>query len=147
MGGLRVIVLDTNVISELLRPSPDVRVVAWVESLTGSVAVTTVTIAELLAGVRMLPDGRRKDVLAKHIELSLQPYRHTRAVLPFDEAAARSYADVLAARKKAGAPISTADAQIAAICLAHEATCATRNVNDFAHTGVRLIDPWRTGLE
>lgn len=110
-------------------------------------AVTTVTIAELLVGVRVLPDGRYKDELPKHIELALQPSRHTHAVLAFDEDAARSYADVLAARKKAGAPISTADAQIAAICLAHEATCATRNVNDFAHTGVHLINPWQTDLE
>lgn len=63
-------------------------------------------------------------------------------MLPFDDVAADRYADVLVARVRAGAPISTADAQIAAICLTHEATCATRNVKDFQHTGVELVDPW-----
>jgi len=139
-----VIVLDTNVISEVFRPSPEVNVVEWLASLTGDVAITSVTLAELLAGVRRLPDGRRKAELRKHIESALEPYRGSRSVLPFDESAAGCYADVLAAREAAGAPISTADAQIAAICLAHDATCATRNIKDFAHTGVELIDPWET---
>ena len=64
-------------------------------------------------------------------------------MLPFDDVAADRYADVLVARESAGAPISTAAAQIAAICLAHGATCATRNVKDFAHTGVEVVDPWQ----
>ena len=74
---------------------------------------------------------------------ALEPYRGSRAVLPFDDMAAERYADVLAARENAGAPISTADAQIAAICLAHGAICATRTRKDFAHTGVELVDPWK----
>jgi len=138
-----VIVLDTNVISEVFRPSPEARVIGWLASLTGDVAVTSVTLAELLAGVRRLPAGRRKTELTKHIESALGPYRGSRSVLPFDEAAAECYADVLVAREAAGARISTADAQIAAICLAHGATCATRNVKDFVHTGVELVDPWK----
>ena len=137
-----MIVLDTNVISEIFRPSPEASVVDWLASLTGEVAITSVTLAELLAGVRRLPAGRRKSELTKHIESALGPYRGSRAVLPFDEAAAECYADVLAAREAAGAPISTADAQIAAICQAHGATCATRNVKDFTHTGIDLINPW-----
>lgn len=138
-----MIVLDTNVISEIFRPSPEPRVVDWLASLAGDVAITSVTLAELLAGVRRLPDGRRKSELTRRIDAALEPYRGSRAVLPFDDVAADRYADVLVARDNAGAPISTADAQIAAICLAHEATCATRNVKDFVCTGVELVDPWK----
>ena len=137
-----MIVLDTNVISEIFRPSPNPGVVRWLTSLTGDVAITSITLAELLAGVRRLPDGRRKDDLVQRINAAVELYRGSRAVLPFDDLAAERYADVLLARQSAGAPISTADAQIAAICLAHGATCATRNLKDFANTGVELIDPW-----
>ena len=137
-----MIVLDTNVISEIFRPQPDARVVAWLEALTGDVAITAITLAELLAGVRQLPDGARKRTLADRIETAVTPYRDGRSVLAFDDAAANRYADILAARESAGSPISTADAQIAAICRVHDATCATRNTKDFEHTGVDLIDPW-----
>ena len=137
-----MIVLDTNVVSEVLRPAPDPTVVAWLGALTGDVAVTAVTLAELLAGVRRLSEGRRKSVLAEHIDAVLQTYRDSGSILAFDEVAASHYADILAARERAGLPISTADAQIAAICRARAATCATRNTKDFAHTGVDLVDPW-----
>ncbi|WBB64020.1 type II toxin-antitoxin system VapC family toxin [Streptomyces sp. WMMC500] len=138
-----MIVLDTNVISEIFRPQPDASVVAWLESLTGDVAITAVTLAELLAGVRRLPDGRRKRVLSTRIATAVEPYRDDHSVLSFDAGAAERYADILVAREVAGLPISTADAQIASICLAHDATCATRNLKDFAHTGVELLDPWQ----
>lgn len=137
-----MIVLDTNVISEIFRPSPEPRVVEWLVSLTGDVAITSITLAELLAGVRRLPEGRRKHELARGIEEAVAPYRGSRSVLAFDADAAERYAEVLEARDAAGAPISTADAQIAAICLAHGAVCATRNVKDFQHTGVKIVDPW-----
>lgn len=140
-----MIVLDTDVISEVFRPQPDAQVVAWLESLTGDVAITAVTLAELLAGARRLPDGRRKSELSTRIEAAVEPYRGDRSVLPFDEACAGQYADILLAREMVGLPISTADAQIAAICRAHHATCATRNLKDFAHTGVELVDPWTAG--
>ncbi|HMQ65178.1 MAG TPA: type II toxin-antitoxin system VapC family toxin [Arachnia sp.] len=137
-----MIVLDTNVVSEVLRPAPDPTVVAWLGALTGDVAVTAVTLAELLAGVRRLSEGRRKSVLAEHIDAVLQTYRDSGSILAFDEVAASHYADILAARERAGLPISTADAQIAAICRTRAATCATRNTKDFAHTGIDLVDPW-----
>lgn len=137
-----MIILDTNVISEIFRPRPEPRVVDWLASLEGDVAITAVTLAELLAGVRRLPDGRRRDELAQRIEEAVAPYRGSRSVLAFDDDAAERYAEVLASREASGAPISTADAQIAAICLRHGATCATRNVKDFQHTGVELVDPW-----
>lgn len=114
-----MIVLDTNVIVEIFGPSP-----------------------ELLAGVRRLPEGRWKDELTRRIDTALELYRGSRSVLPFDDLAADRYADVLTACETAGVPISTADAQIAATYLANNATCATRNAKDFAHTGVDLVDPW-----
>lgn len=137
-----MIVLDTNVISEVFRPQPQPRVVAWLESLTGDVAITAVTLAELLAGVCRIPDGQRKSALSAKIDTALQPYRDTRAVLAFDDEAADYYADILVAREGMGLPISAPDAQIAAICRVHAATCATRNVKDFVGTGIELIDPW-----
>ncbi len=138
-----MIVLDTNVISEILRPEPDDAVVAWMEDLTGDVAITAITLAELLAGLRHLPKGRRRSTLAARIDAALEPYRESRAILSFDERAADKYADILAAREQAGRPIHTAAAQIAAICRAHDAACATRNTSDFTGTGVELIDPWK----
>jgi predicted nucleic acid-binding protein len=137
-----VIVLDTNVISEILRPRPEPRIVAWLEALTDGVAITTITMAELLAGVRRLPDGRRKADLEAAIDGAILPYRDTRSLLPFDAEAAAEYARVFVARERAGLPVSMADAQIAAICRVHRAVCATRNAKDFAHTGVELVDPW-----
>lgn len=139
-----MIVLDTNVISEIFRPQPDARVVAWLESLGGEVAITSVALAELLAGVRRLPSGGRRSTLTARVEAAVQPYRDTRAVLAFDDEAADHYADILVARERAGLPISMADAEIAAICRAHAATCATRNAKDFVHTKVDLVDPWAT---
>lgn len=137
-----MIVLDTNVLSEIFRPRPDTRVVAWLESLAGEVAITAVTLAELLAGVRRLPAGTRRLMLAATIDTALEPYRETRAILPFDDLAAEQYAEVLVAREQAGLPMGTADAQIAAICRSRGAMCATRNTKDFVGTGVELIDPW-----
>lgn len=128
-----MIVLDTNVISEIFRPRPEERVIDWIGSLTGEVAITSVTLTELLAGVRQLPSSRRKIALTTPIEAALEPYRGSRSVLPFDDLAADRYANVLIARESAGSPISTANEQIAAICLVHCAFCATRNVKDFTH--------------
>ncbi|MEE2059569.1 type II toxin-antitoxin system VapC family toxin [Rhodococcus artemisiae] len=137
-----MIVLDTNVVSELFRPRPEPRVIAWLEALTDDVAITAITLAELLAGARRLPDGRRKAGLEAAIDGAIQPYRDTRSLLAFDEAAAMEYAEVFIARERAGMSISMADAQIAAICRVHRATCATRNTKDFVQSGVELVDPW-----
>ena len=137
-----MIILDTNVVSELFKPEPEPNVVTWICSLSEDVAITTVTYAELLAGVQRLPTGRRKAELGVGLNQILHSYASTGVVLPFDVAAAKQYADVLERRFRNGTPISTADAQIAAICLTHEATCATRNVKDFMGTGVSVIDPW-----
>lgn len=137
-----MIVLDTNVISELFRPRPAPVVMAWLEALTDDVAITTITFAELLAGVRRLPDSRRRTDLDLAITTAIQPYRQSRSLLAFDDTAAEQYADLVVARERVGRPISTADAQIAAICRATGAICATRNTRDFEDTGVALVDPW-----
>lgn len=121
---------------------PDSRVVTWLESLAEDVALTVITLAELLAGLRRLPDSRRKTELQAQIDVALLPYRDTRSVLAFDDDAASHYADIVVARERVGRPISTADAQIAAICRSHRATCATRNAKDFTGTGIDLINPW-----
>lgn len=137
-----MIVLDTNVISEIVRPQPDARVLSWLESLTDDVAITTITLAELLAGVRRLPEGRRKVELESALDDVLHLYRESPALLGFDDSSARAYAQIFVDREQAGLPISMADAQIAAICRSNDAICATRNTKDFRHTGVELINPW-----
>ncbi len=135
-----MIVLDTSVISELARPTPDQGVLTWAGA-QDDVAVTAVTVAELLYGVARLPDGARKVRLAEGI-LAMVDEDLAGRVLAFDRAAASHYAELVAARDRAGHPISVADGQIAAICRAHRAVLATRNVGDFADVGTKLVDPW-----
>lgn len=137
-----MIVLDTNVISEVFRREPNARVVSWLESIDDEVAITAITLAELVAGVRRLPSGRRRSALIGSIERAVQPHRDTGSVLPFDDQAADQYAEILDIRDRSGLPISMADAQIAAICRARSAICATRNTRDFDRTGVELVNPW-----
>ncbi len=137
-----MIVLDTNVISEFFRPHPDGNVIRWLQNLQEPAAITSVTLAELLAGVERLPEGRRKAELSNAISAAVAPYRSTRAVLPFSEEAAPRYAEILHRRERAGLPIATADAQIGAICLVNQATLATRNTKDFVATGVQVLNPW-----
>jgi predicted nucleic acid-binding protein len=138
-----VILLDTNVLSELIRPQPDEGVTKWLDSLdTAAVATTALTAAELLYGVARLPAGRRKEQLSEAIRGLIEEDFDGR-VEPFDAAAATHYADLLSDRETAGRPISVADAQIAAICRRLRATLATRNTSDFEDTGIDLLDPWQ----
>jgi predicted nucleic acid-binding protein len=140
-----VIVLDTNVISELARQVPDSGVLAWLDSLEISeVATTAVTAAELRYGVARLPDGHRKRELTVMIRGILAEDFYGR-VLPFDERASARYADIVTGRERIGRPIGVADAQIAAICRDLSAILATRNTADFEETGIELIDPWKLG--
>ena len=139
-----MIILDTNVVSELFRPVPDPHVVSWLENLTVDAAITSITLAELLAGVGRLPDGKRKSTLTAAVESVVRTYADSQGILPFDHLAARHYADVVNRRANQGSPVSTADAQIAAICRAHDAVCATRNTKDFLGTGVELVNPWES---
>ena len=134
-----MIILDTNVISELTRAVPEARVISWLDSL--SAEETAITAAELRYGVRRLPAGRRKNELSEAVHALITADFRGR-VEPFDVLAADHYANVVAERERTGRPISTPDAQIAAICRVLAATLATRNTSDFTNTGVNLIDPW-----
>ena len=135
-----MIVVDTNVVSELMRPSPSAAVIAWVRSRTGSELYTTsITLAEILFGVARLPDGRHKELMRTTASEVFAAFEDQ--VLPFDFRAATHYAEVVVGRDQLGLPIDGFDAQIASICRAHGAALATRNVKDFRHTDVRLIDP------
>jgi predicted nucleic acid-binding protein len=139
-----MIVLDTNVISELMHPRGESRVVAWADGQhPGEVYLTAVTTAELRYGVARLPAGRRKTDLADRIQRTLDE-DFTGRILSFDDSAAVHYADIVMCRERRGLAISMADAQIAAICRHHGANLATRNTKDFAHTGIDIIDSWST---
>ncbi len=135
-------VLDTNVVSDLMRPEPNAAVLAW---LNGQPADTlwlnSVVVSELLYGVARLPDGKRRAQLALAVQAMLAEDFAGR-VLSFDLEAAVVYADLVAMRERQGQPIDVADAQIAAICLAHGATLATRNTKHFEGVGLTLMNPW-----
>ncbi|WP_019807443.1 type II toxin-antitoxin system VapC family toxin [Saccharomonospora halophila] len=137
-----MIVLDTNVVSELMRPEPDSRVMTWVDRLPAEdVFVASVTAAELRYGAARLSDGRRKrELVVKVEELFAEDFQGR--VLPFDDAAAACYAEIAVERERAGQTVSMADAQIAAICRSHGTPLATRNIKDFSGTGVDLVNPW-----
>ncbi len=137
-----MVILDTNVVSELLRPTPEPRVEAWLARQDGGqVFLTAVTEAELRTGVAIMADGKRRDELAHAIDAMLREDFRGR-ILPFDSAAASVYATIAAERRAAGRPISQFDCQIAAIGNVHAAAVATRNARDFEAAGIEVIDPW-----
>jgi hypothetical protein len=137
-----VIALDTNVVSELMSPRPDARVVAWMDGVApGDLVLPAVVIGELWYGVARLPDGHRRDELARRLRALLGGPLAAR-IAAYDAAAAERYGFLVAAREAAGRATSVADGQIAATCLAHDAALATRNVKDFMGTGVHVVDPW-----
>jgi len=138
-----MIVLDTNVLSETLRPLPSPRVLEWMRAEPASALFTTaITEAELFYGIARLPPGRRREALEVVVERIFSEDLAGR-VLPFDSAAAREFADIAARRRVEGRPISDGDARIAAIARSRGASLATRNVADFAGCEVQIIDPWR----
>lgn len=139
-----MIIVDTNLISELVRPQPDPHVISWYRQLdVTKLATTAVTVAELFVGVRRMPAGQRRRQLAKTIDFALIPVMDR--VYAFDGAAAMDYADIRIQREAVGRPIGVQDAMIAAIARSHGATLATRNVKDFEGTGVDLVNPWEVG--
>ena len=137
-----MIILDTNVISELMRPTPDPAVVAWVEGRSlASLYTTAVTEAELRYGVAILPAGRRRDGLQRALQSVLDVGFRGR-LLGFDSAAAEAYAAIAAARRASGRPIAQLDGLIAGIALSRDAAVATRNVVDFEGCDLTVLDPW-----
>ncbi len=131
-----MIVLDTNLVSEPLRPHPDPAVMAWLLQPVDVYALAAVSVGELLPGVLMLPEGRKRSNLAAAMESLLLSFDG--AVLAYDEEAARAHARVKELRRNAGRPIAV----IAAICIANGAALATRNTKDFAGLGIDVINPW-----
>lgn len=135
--------LDTNVLSELLRAVPDPAVEAWVAAQPAqSLCISAVTQAEMMLGARRLPAGKRRHALERALE-SMFAEDFNERILPFDSAAVPAYVDIVALRRAAGWPISQFDAQIAAVARHHRNALATRNTSDFEGCGLSLIDPWR----
>jgi predicted nucleic acid-binding protein len=137
-----MILLDTNVVSELMKSFPEPRVLSWIDATpTTALFVSAVTQAEILYGIALLPAGKRRDRLAGAARAAFDAYFRSR-ILSFDSGAAEAFARLAADRRQAGRPISQADAQIAAIACSRGATLATRNISDFEECGVDVVNPW-----
>ncbi|MXW16620.1 MAG: type II toxin-antitoxin system VapC family toxin [Gemmatimonadetes bacterium] len=140
-----MLVIDTNIASELMRPQPTAAVAAWIaERDAQDMYLTAVSEAELLYGVAIMPHGKRRSALEAAMTRWLDRGFRER-ILPFDSAAARVDAEIAAGRRRAGRPIGEADCQIAAISRLRGAVLVTRNVRDFEGTGLNVIDPWSVG--
>lgn len=140
-----MIVLDTNVVSEAMKPEPHRGAVAWLsEQDDDRLHVTAITAAEMRMGAALVPPGRRARALASDIEAMLAEEFAGR-ILPFDDAASAHYADLFAARRRVGRRMSLMDALIAAIARSHGATLATRNTRDFDGCGLDLVNPFDAG--
>ena len=137
-----MIVLDTNVLSEVLRPTPEHRVMAWLDRQPrASMFTSAVTQGEILYGIRLMSDGqRRKKLWAAAVAIFTDDF--SGRVLSFDEDAAINYAEIAAARRAAGHPISQFDGLIASIARSRGATLATRNAKDFEGCGIEVVNPW-----
>ena len=137
-----MILLDTNILSELMRPTPEVAVEQWLaDQPAASVFISAITEAELRYGLALMPPGKRRSALAVEIENMLGEDFSGR-ILPFDSPAAVAFAEIAAECRRAGRPISQPDAQIAAIARSRGAALATRDVPDFEGCGVEIINPW-----
>ncbi len=135
-----MILVDTNILSELTRPTPEPRVIAWLEVNEPALALPAIALAELRYGIACLPDGRRRSGLLRFWQATCAQFRGR--IFSFDERAAERYGDVAAAAERAGRRLNVQDGQIAAIALVQGMTVATRNVGDFEATGVAIVNPW-----
>lgn len=137
-----MIVLDTNVVSEAMRPEPNAVVVSWLNAQSAeTLYLSSVTLAELLFGIGALPSGAGKERLAQVLDRMLALF--SGRVLPFDQEAARRHADMAVTARTLGRPLPTADGYLAATAAARGFAVATRNIQHFVDTGVDLIDPWK----
>ena len=137
-----MIILDTNVVSELMNDAPQPEVLAWAKGQArDALFITTITEAEIRAGIAVLPEGRRRGNLARAAE-HMFSVTFAERILPFDSRASHAYEAVAAARRAAGRLISSYDCLIAAIASANGAVVATRNVRDFQDCGVEITNPW-----
>ena len=137
-----MVVIDSNVVSELMRAEPSAEVLDWMDDRQPrELYVTAVTEAEVRTGIALLPEGRRRRGLAEACERAFGSLFAGR-VLPFDSDAARAYAEIAAVRRVLGRPVSFADGQIAAIARSRRMAVATRNIRDFQDMGIGVLDPW-----
>lgn len=138
-----MIILDTNVLSELMKAAPAAAVESWIAAQPPtSLFTTTITQAEILYGIALLARGKRRYALEEAVAGMFEEDFADR-ILPFDVAAARAYATVAAERRQSGKPITQFDAQIAAIARSRGAAIATRNASDFEECGIPVINPWQ----
>ena len=138
-----MILLDTNVVSEPLRPAPDPRVIEWIDAQPlETLFLSAITVAELRAGVALLPGGKRRSGLQQNLEKRVLPLFAGR-VLPFDLACTQAYADLMAKARAAGLAVATTDGYIAAIAAANGFSVATRDTSAFEAAGAAVINPWR----
>jgi len=137
------IILDTNVLSELMRSQPDPLVIEWFAGRTNTTfCITVITRSEILLGIALLPAGKRRDALAEAAKKMFKE-DFPGNCLPFDESCTDLYASLVANRRRSGFSITTEDAQIAAIALNRKLPLATRNTKDFIHVeGLSLYNPW-----
>jgi predicted nucleic acid-binding protein len=136
-----MIILDTNVVSEMMKSTGQPEVLRWLVRRASQLFITTVTQAEILYGIEILPKGRRREGLAKAAAAMFEAEFADR-ILPFDSEAAVEYAQISAMSRSLGHPINPVDAQIAAIARSSNATLVTRNVSDFESCGISLVNPW-----
>jgi toxin FitB len=138
-----MLVLDTNVVSEVMLNSPSSNVLAWFSKMRSvdQLFVTTITVAEILYGIELLPAGKRRDGLETDAG-RMFALDYSGRILVFDESAARAFAQIASSRRKIGRPVAELDAQIASIARVNDATLATRNTSDFEGCGIRLVNPW-----
>ena len=135
-------ILDTNVLSEVMRPLPTAKVLRWLATHSASrLFTTTITQAEILYGLELLPKGKRRAALQSAVEAMFAEDFAGR-ILPFDSDAARVFPQIAASRRALGRPITQWDAQIAAIARSRGASLATRNTGDFEHCGITVLNPW-----
>ena len=137
------LLLDTNIVSELIRDNANENVVTWFESCDEtSICTSVISLAEMLAGVALLPAGKRKELLIKAVNQMFE-LRFNKKILPFNAACANHYAFIVTSRRVAGKPIGIADAQIASIALSQNLALVTRNSKDFEQIqGLTLMNPW-----
>jgi predicted nucleic acid-binding protein len=142
-----MIILDTNVLSELMRQKRDENVTTWVgQNPLPSLYITSITQAEILYGIELLPRGRKRTNFEREAQAMFKEDFANR-ILTFDSAAAEEYAVIRVKRRRTGLAQSQADIQIAAIASVYGATVATRNIRDFEGCGIKLIDPWQTKIK
>ncbi|MGV0817556.1 PIN domain-containing protein [Martelella sp. AMO21009] len=136
------LLLDTNVLSEVTKPRPDSRVLAWLDDIDEDRSfLSVVSLAEIRRGVALMDSGRKRDALADWLANDL-PQRFEHRVLAVDEAVAFAWGDLMGDAKRRGRAMSSMDGLIAATAMAHGLTLATRNIKDFTGCGIELIDPW-----